>query len=198
MQTRPHAPATRRNRDSILEVLTTEFETCSAVLEIGSGTGEHAVYFARHLPHLTWQPSDRPPNLAGISAWVDDAALENVPAPIPWDVLEGRWPRGAYDAVFSANTAHIMSERAVEAMFAASGSVLRDGGKFALYGPFNLGGKPTSESNRQFDESLRARDPAMGIRDLEWLDEIAMAADLRPCRRYAMPSNNMISVWRHE
>jgi SAM-dependent methyltransferase len=192
---RPDAPAARRNREPILDVLRKEFARISTVLEIGSGTGQHAVYFGEHLAHVEWQTSDRSENLAGIECWIADAGLENVRPPIVLDVLMDAPPAMQYAGVFSANTAHIMSMDAVEQMFRIVGEILPARGIFCLYGPFNLDGTFTSESNQRFDASLRRQDPAMGIRDLEDLDRLATHNGLSTARQYAMPANNMISVW---
>jgi len=192
----PDAPATHRNRDAILSVLRDEFARSSAVLEIGSGTGQHAVYFAAALPSLTWQTSDREENHAGINEWVSSAALDNVLAPLSLDVEKTSAVAGSFDAVFSANTAHIMNIQAVECMFRLVCNVLLAGGVFCLYGPFNQNGKFSSESNERFDQSLQNQDPVMGIRDLEKIDSFAGDAGLRRASLYAMPANNMIVVWR--
>jgi len=196
MTAKPDAPATGRNRMAILEVLRDELSTATSLLEIGSGTGQHAVFFAREMPHLNWQPSDRATNIEGIAAWVNDANLKNLAEPIALDVLSQDRVEGTYDAVFSANTAHIMSYPAVECMFELVGRTLQDGGVFCLYGPFNTGGTYTSESNGRFDQSLRERDPDMGIRDLEDLDGLAVDNGLLRAQLYAMPSNNMLVVWK--
>ena len=196
MVAKPDAPAARRNRAAILEVLRGEFADCAHVLEIGSGTGPHAVYFARALPQLEWQTSDRTDNLPGIRAWIDDDGPDDMPAPLSLDVDVAEVPSGLYDAAFSANTAHIMSEPSVANMFRLVGHALAADGVFCLYGPFNVGGKFTSESNAGFHESLRRQDPAMGIRDLEALESFAASAHLALERRYAMPSNNMLLVWK--
>ena len=161
MSARPDAPATRRNRDAILEVLRSELSAAVSVLEIGSGTGQHAVYFGRALPDLRWQTSDRAENHETILTWLAHEALANVQPPLALDVLEVDRLADDYDAVFSANTAHIMSFPAVEKMFSLTGSVLRPGGVFCLYGPFNIDGEFTSESNRQFDRSLQEQNAAM-------------------------------------
>lgn len=196
MADRPDAPATHRNRKPILDVLQSEFAGSTSVLEIGSGTGQHAVYFGRELPSLRWQTSDRRENLDGIRSWVSHTALDNVLPPLEVDVELVDAIDGTYDAVFSANTAHIMAFAAVECMFRLVGNVLADGGVFCLYGPFNENGEFTSDSNRRFDTSLKAQNPVMGIRDLLDLDRLAAGSGLRPANRYAMPSNNMVVVWR--
>jgi len=195
MKQRPDAPAARRNREAILEVLRDEFRASGSVLEIGSGTGQHAVYFAAALGHLVWQTSDRRTNHSGITAWIEASGQGNVVAPLDIDVLETVNVEGDYDAIFSANTAHIMSVTAVHRMFELVGRVLPDNGIFCLYGPFNVDGRYTSDSNEAFDRSLRAENPEMGIRDLRELDKIAGGNGLCRARLYAMPANNMIAVW---
>lgn len=192
---KPSTPAALRNSAPILEVIRNEFKDCKSVLEIGSGTGQHAVYFAAAMPWLTWQTSDLAENHDGINAWIDDAGLENVRAPFELDVE--RPPRFAerIDGVFSANTAHIMNIEAVERMFEVAAACLNAAGRFCLYGPFNVDAEFTSDSNRQFDASLKAQDTRMGIRDLESLDGFAKANNLRRTNLYAMPANNMIAVW---
>jgi hypothetical protein len=148
------------------------------------------------LPWLNWQTSDRIENHDGIHAWLADANLDNVNAPLQLDVLEPVNFSDMFDAVFSANTAHIMSIVAVECMFRVVGERLHGGGKFCLYGPLNLNGNFTSDSNRDFDMNLKSQDPVMGIRDLEELDEFAAANGMRRASLYAMPANNMIAVWQ--
>lgn len=195
MPAKPDAPATGRNKHAILEVLREELEGCRSVLEIGSGTGQHAVFFAAEMPWLTWQTSDLEENHDGINAWLDDAGPENVLRPLILDVENARSFDQSVDAVFSANTAHIMSIDAVESMFGLVGRCLQENGKFCLYGPFNLNGEFTSDSNRDFDASLKMHNSHMGIRDLATLDEFAEANRLSRSNLYAMPANNMIAVW---
>lgn len=194
----PDAPATARNRGPLLEVLRVEFANCRSVLEIGSCTGQHAIFFGEHLPHLRWQTSDVAANHADIDAWLAAAGPPNVAAPLRLDVLRDPDPVGCYDAVFSANTAHIMGIDAVVAMFALVGRALGPNAPFCLYGPFRIGGDFTSESNAAFDASLRSRDSAMGIRDLEYLDELAGAAGMTRTALIGMPANNFVAVWRRK
>jgi cyclopropane fatty-acyl-phospholipid synthase-like methyltransferase len=193
---KPLAPATDRNRAAILAVIRVEFKHSTSVLEIGSGTGQHAVFFGQEMPWLCWQTSDRNENHEGINAWLAEASLSNVRAPLALDVEAHAALPGLYDAVFSANTAHIMSIEAVRCMFRLVADCLPSDGLFCLYGPFNLDGAYTSESNQMFDESLKSRDPRMGIRALESLDNMALANDLLQANRYAMPANNMLAVWK--
>jgi cyclopropane fatty-acyl-phospholipid synthase-like methyltransferase len=196
MDTKPHAPATARNREPILDVLRKHLGRDAGVLEIGSGTGEHAVYFARELPHLRWQASDVAENLPGIRAWIEDAALPNLPAPVELDVMQQHWPDARFDAVFSANTTHIMSWREVQTMFAQLPRVLERDATLVIYGPFNIGGKFTSASNEAFDAQLRAHARHRGIRDLEAVDALARAAGFDLVEDRAMPANNRCLVWR--
>ena len=196
MPEKPHSPACERNREPILAVLREHFATRRQVLEIGSGTGQHAVFFAAAMPWLRWQASDRAEYLPGIRAWLDDARLPNTPAPLELDVLAA-WPALDVDAVFSANTLHIMGWDGVQAFFEGVGKLLADSGDTLIfYGPFNYGGAYTSDSNRQFDAWLKARDPRSGIRDFEAVDALAEAAGLRLLADIDMPANNRCLVWR--
>ena len=195
MTSRPFASSADRNGGAIVHLVGLEFPAAAAILEIGSGTGQHAIRIGRDLPHLSWQPSDIEENLAGIRAWVDHAGLPNVCRPLEVDVLHAPRPGAAYDGVFSANTAHIMHEDAVRAMFDLSGNVLRAGGRLVLYGPMRRNGGYNTESNAAFDRSLQQRDPGMGIRDLEWLDELAAGQGMHRVRLYSMPANNHVAVW---
>jgi cyclopropane fatty-acyl-phospholipid synthase-like methyltransferase len=192
---KPYSESCDQNREPILSVIQPHFEQSSAVLEIGSGTGQHAVYFAAKMPHLTWYTSDCQEYHAGIQLWLDEAALPNVRPPLLLDVsLE--WPSLAVDAVFSANTAHIMHWSDVEAMMAGVGQLLPSGGHFALYGPFNYNGRFSSASNARFDGWLKARDPGMGVRDFEAVNHLAEKAGLTLLQDYEMPVNNRILCWQ--
>lgn len=192
---KPFAEAAARNAEPILEILRQEFRDSRQVLEIGSGTGQHATRFAAELDHLTWQTSDLDVNHAAIRAWIADSRLSNVLPPISLDVASADIS-SSYDAVYSANTAHIMSFDEVVRMFSLVGRTLRRGGVFCLYGPLRRFGKFNTESNARFDASLRARDPTMGIRDLEELDDLGAAHGLRRTGLYAVPSNNKVAVWQ--
>ena len=194
MTDKPDAPSCARNREPILGVLRRHFADCRRVLEIGSGTGQHAIFFAAGLPHLAWQASDRADNLPGIRAWLAEAALPNTPPPLELDVA-APWPAVACDAVFSANTLHIMAWAEVEALFAALPGVLAEGGTLAVYGPFNYDGY-TSESNAAFDRWLKERAPHQGLREFGAVDALAARAGLRLVEDCAMPSNNRCLVWR--
>jgi SAM-dependent methyltransferase len=196
MNDKPFAPATERNSQPILDVLRTEFARASSILEIGSGTGQHAVAFAAELSQLVWQPSDVAANHAGIRSWLDESALLNVLQPLALDVLADDPPAETYDGVFSANTAHIMSFAAVEKTFSIVSNVLVDGGLFVLYGPFRQDREFNTTSNADFHRSLRQRDPEMGMRHIEDLDELAARGGMERERLYAMPANNHIAVWQ--
>lgn len=165
------------------------------MLEIGSGTGQHAVEFASKLAHLTWQTSDLEPNHAGILQWIRESKLPNIRDPLVLDVLTAKGVPGAYDAVYSSNTAHIMSYAAACRMFDLVGNVLAERGVFCLYGPFSRGGEFNTASNAEFDASLRARNAAMGVRDLDDLDGRAARNGMTLARLYAMPTNNLIVTW---
>jgi len=193
--TKPFAPSCERNQGPILEVLQRHLGTTRRVLEIGSGSGQHAVHFAAAMPWLAWQCSDRADNLSGIAAWRDEAALANTPPAIELDV-DGPWPGNGFDAVFTANSLHIMGWPQVEAFFAGVGKVLQEDGLLIVYGPFNYGGDFTSDSNRAFDQWLKDRDPASGIRDFEVVDALARAIGLALVEDNAMPANNRALVWQ--
>lgn len=193
---RPFAGPAARNTAPILEVLQREFDGVTEVLEIGSGTGQHAVAVATAMPQLRWQTSDLNDRHAGIHAWLHNAGVDNVLPPLELDVrAPASLPPASFDAVFSANTAHIMSIDAVRAMFSLAGDILRGDGVFCLYGPFRVGGSFNTASNEAFDRSLRDKSMKMGIRDLETLDEFGVECGLRRQRLYAMPSNNYLAVW---
>ena len=193
---KPYAESCEQNRAPILAVLRQAFAERRRVLEIASGTGQHAVYFAAELPHLVWQTSELPENHAGIQAWLDEANLANVLPPLALDVTAADWPVGPVDAIFNANTVHIIAWPAVERMFAGIGRTLEAGGIVCMYGPFNYGGKFTSESNARFDAWLKSRDPVSGVRDFEAVDRLAQAQGLRLVEDVAMPSNNRILIWQ--
>jgi len=191
----PFSEACDRNKGPILAVLREAFADRTRVIEIGAGTGQHAVHFARHLPHLAWQPTDRREYLEGLAARVAAEGPPNLLAPVELDVLCQRWPPFHGDAVFSANTLHIMSWQAVEALFAGLGRVLAPDGVLAIYGPFKYGGRFTTASNAAFDAMLRERDPDSGVRDVEAVDALAKALGLELLADHAMPANNQLLVW---
>jgi len=193
---KPYAESCDINQGPILEILREIFADRKHVLEIASGTGQHAVHFGRALPHLTWQTSELEQNHAGILMWLDEAQLPNVRAPLVIDANNAAWPVTRVDAIFNANTVHIMSWPEVELLFAGIGRVLAAGGLLCLYGPFNYGGKFTSESNARFDEWLKSRDPKSGVRDFEALNLLAEAQGMVLCKDIEMPINNRTLVWQ--
>ncbi len=190
---KPFAEAAEQNKTFIFDAIRPYLR--GEVLEIGSGTGQHAVFFCEQLPDLAWQPSDLAPNLPGIQRWIGDSGLANIRPPMLLDVL-GDWPAGKYDLIYSANTFHIMSETAVAASIAGAGRCLRPGGVFAVYGPFSYGGRHTADSNAAFDAMLRARDPQSGIRDADWLGQLAGDAEMELRDDVEMPVNNRTLIWQ--
>lgn len=194
---KPFAPACERNREPILAVLNPLFATRQCVLEIGSGTGQHAVHFAAAMPHLHWQSSDRHAYLPGIRQWLDEAGLANTPPPLALDVNQD-WTTVSqtFDAVFTANTLHIMGWAEVERFFAQLPRLLADDALLAVYGPFNYQGRFTSASNAAFDAMLKADHPERGIRDFEAVDALAQAIGLRLLSDTSMPANNRCLVWQ--
>jgi SAM-dependent methyltransferase len=193
---KPYAESCEKNREPILAELTRLFADRKRVLEIASGTGQHAVYFAQALPHLVWQPSELSRNLEGIQAWLDEAHLPNVLPPLALDVNDARWPVEPVDAVFNANTVHIISWPEVEQLFAHMSRVTRPGARVCFYGPYNYDGKFTSESNARFDVWLKSRDPNSGVRDFEAVNRLATKHGLTLLEDIAMPSNNRMLVWQ--
>jgi len=191
-----YAEACDRNRDPIFEVIEPLLRHRRAVLEIGSGTGQHAIYFAKKIPHLVWHTSDREENHPAIQGWLDKAGLPNVLPPQSLDVSQPDWPAPDIDTVFSANTAHIMGWHEVELFFSGVGRLLPDGGILLLYGPFNYSNQFTSESNRVFDQRLRERDPDSGIRDFERLDQLAQREQMVLRNDFQMPANNRLLFWQ--
>jgi cyclopropane fatty-acyl-phospholipid synthase-like methyltransferase len=191
----PHSEACERNKGPILEVLRQAFATRRSVLEIGSGTGQHAVYFAAQLPQLRWQTSEMAENLPDLRARIEQENSARLPPPIALDVRASSWPVDA-DAVFSANTLHIMAWEAVCDFFRGVGGVLPDAGVLCIYGPFRYSGRCTSTSNTLFDRYLKERDAASGIRDFEAVDALARHQGLRLLADHDMPANNRTLVWQ--
>jgi SAM-dependent methyltransferase len=203
MATLPRAPACDRNRDPILAVLRACFADRRRVLEVGSGTGQHAVHFAAGMPWLQWQASDVAGNLPGIAAWRSEAGLPNTPPPFALDLASSDWIEDARraltapaDAAFVANVLHIVAWPRVVSLFEGLGRLLAGDATIAVYGPFNVDGDYTADSNRAFDAWLKARDPASGIRDLEAVDALAGEAGFHCIDRVPMPANNFTLVWR--
>jgi len=196
MAQKPYSEACAKNAAPILNVLQQRLPAQGEILEIASGTGQHAVYFAEALPGLQWQCSDLDEMHAGIQMWLDESGLSNVLPPLSLDVAQKQvWPGKKYDGVFSANTAHIMSMDLVVKMFAGVARVLKSDGLFLLYGPFMYHGEHTSESNERFDGWLKSVQPERGLRDVYWLREIAAKVGLKLVEDINMPANNRILVW---
>ena len=192
---KPVAEACCRNSEPIFNVIEPLFSDCESVLEVGSGTGQHAVFFAARMPHLTWYTSDLAEYHPGITAWINEAGLDNVRLPLELDVKQDYWPDLEIDGIFSANTVHIMHWQEVECLICNSGKMLPVQGKFILYGPFNYQKRYTSDSNAHFDKWLKARDPMSGIRNFEDINDLATGAGLQFCRDMEMPANNRILYW---
>jgi len=202
---KPFSPSCERNQGPILEVLRKYLCDSRRVLEIGSGTGQHAVHFAAAMPWLHWQCSDHVSQHPGIGQWLDDAGLANTPPPIalqaeaePEPHFEPAVPRVLlpFDAVFTANTLHIMGWPEVQALFASLPAVMSPAALMLAYGPFNEGGRFSSQSNREFEGSLKARDPRSGIRDVEAVNALADGIGLQWVDDVAMPANNRLLIWR--
>jgi len=190
--------ACERNKAPILEILKDIFGNSRDVLEIGSGSGKHALYFSQNLPHLTWQPSDLEENLATLNMQLALGALKNVHSPIALDVCQHPWPIASASAIFSANTLHIMSWENVTHFFRGAGETLQAGGVLCVYGPFRYQGAFTSESNERFDQHLRQQDSLSGIRDFEAVNQQAHGHGLSFLKDYAMPANNQLLVWKKD
>ena len=187
--------ACERNKAPILTILRELFATTRYVLEIGSGTGQHAIHFAQQLPHLVWQPSDLPDNLAAIIQRLEMEGPANVKKPIGLNVQNEPWPVSSTDAVFSANSLHIMSWENVKHFFRGVSVILDPIGLLCVYGPFRYGNLYTSDSNETFDWYLKNRDPLSGIKDFEAVDRLAIKGGLRLVADHAMPANNQMLIW---
>ncbi|MBU2956021.1 DUF938 domain-containing protein [Marinobacter sp. F3R08] len=194
---KPFSQSCENNKAPILEKLAGVFKQPGTILEIGTGTGQHAVHFASHLPHLTWQPSDHPRNAQLSNSWLQDSGLTNIYPPIALNVLDGDWSSlPAITGAFSANTAHIMAWHEVQAMFRGISGVMPVDGIFCLYGPFSYSGQHTSEGNERFDRSLNAEASHMGIRDMEDIKALGEHSGLALEEDFDMPANNRLLVWR--
>ena len=197
MINKPFSESSEQNKTVIYETIEPYLFDAVEVLEIGSGTGQHAIHFASMVPGLVWQTSDLSKNLATIKAWINDSRLSNLPEPMELDV-SSRWMNKTYDLIYSANTFHIMNQDQVEQCLLRCTACLRSEGHLIVYGPFNYDGKYTSPSNEQFDGWLKSRDPSSGIKHFEWINQIASQSGLQLISDTAMPANNRILVWRHE
>ncbi|HFD10869.1 MAG TPA: DUF938 domain-containing protein [Crenotrichaceae bacterium] len=193
---KPFSPSCERNQEPIANKLIDIFKSVARVIEIGSGTGQHAVYFARKMPWLEWQPTDVEDNLSGIQEWVAEAALSNLRSPLVLDVNNERWPQYQFDGLFTANTLHIMSWQSVQNFMQKAAQRLDLDGYLTIYGPFNYGGNYTSTSNEQFDQWLKQQSEHSTIRNFEDVQELATFHSLELCEDYAMPAHNRLLLWK--
>lgn len=193
---RQFSEACERNKGPILDTIKPYLHYANEVLEIGSGTGQHAVHFAAALPHLIWHTSDLKNNHPSIISWIEASELPNIRKPKVLDVSQRLWSIGQVDAVFTANTSHIMSWQHVKAMFEGVNRVLKPGGHFLIYSPFNVNGQYTSESNKKFDQWLKAQNPESSIRDYDDMNRLARHNGLSLNNRHEMPANNMLLAYQ--
>ncbi len=192
----PFSQACENNKQPILDILRPLLRDGDRVLELGSGTGQHARFFAEQLPGVTWQASDLPGNLPGIEAWRAGYSGGNLPAPLELDVRAQPWTAPLHEAVFTANSLHIMSWELVQTLFSRLAELAPEGSRLLVYGPFNYGGQYTSPSNARFDQWLAQQDPCSAIRDFEAVDALAAAAGYALESDYEMPANNRLLVWQ--
>jgi len=198
MMEKPFSQSSENNKDYILNVLKEAFQDTNSVLEIGSGTGQHAVHFARNLPHLNWQPSDIEINLPGIGLWLYESELPNIKEPVLLDVNKLPWEVGKFEGLFTANTLHIIAKAEIENLFQGIAQVLKDHGTLCIYGPFNYDGEYTSPSNERFDGWLYRQNPKSAIRDFEWVNSLAENVGLVLTQDHEMPANNRLLEWINE
>ena len=191
---RKFSQACEQNKEPILNILKQVFKNNKKILEIGSGTGQHAAYFSRHLPHLIWQPSDLKENHSSIESWMEED-ITNIEKPIELDISQHPWPNVSVDGIFAANVFHIISWEVITHFFLGVGEILNKNGVVLIYGPFSYAGKHTSQSNEDFDRYLRQRDPLSGVRDIVDLDNLAQSVGLKLIEDYPMPVNNKCLVW---
>lgn len=192
-------PAPERNKGPILDVLNRVLPAEGSALELASGSGQHAVHFARHLPGWRWQPSDMDDgNLASIAAWVEDEGLGNLCPPLRIDVTADDWGAPSFDGIYCANMVHIAPWECAVGLVAGAGRHLADGGTLALYGPYRVGGAHTAPSNEAFDQGLRSRDASWGVRDMEAMIELAGRVGIDFVERVPMPANNQTLIFRKE
>ena len=190
------APSAERNKDPILNQLRKLLKQGDRVLEIGSGTGQHACYFTAAMPEISWQPTELAGGLEQIQLWMAEQVAENLLPPIELHVGQKVWPVDEFDFVYTCNTLHIMPEEAVEILFSRLNEVLVDGGRFCAYGPFSFDGRHTAASNASFDAMLREDNSGQGVRDMAWLDALANTHGLASADTIDMPSNNFLALWR--
>lgn len=192
----PFSQASENNKQVILDVLKRHLSTGDSVLEIGGGTGQHAVFFAEHFSGLQWQSSDIVSNVDCLNLRVSAARLANLPSAVPLDVNQSPWDCPTSNVIFSANSLHIMSADSVENFFTGVGRTLQENGLLLVYGPFKYDGQFTTESNARFDLWLKARDSRSGVREFEWIMELAQAGGLELLEDNSMPANNQMLVWK--
>ncbi len=193
---KPFSPSSEENKQVILGILKPLLTQHKEILEIASGTGQHAVHFTENMPHLNWQTSDLIENHSGIRQWIAESSLSNVQMPLALNVSVDPWPQQTYDAVYSANSFHIMNLQNVIDLFGNIGSSIQPYGLIIIYGPFNYHGDFTSESNARFDAMLRARNSGSCIKDFEWCNQLAESAGFTLIEDFEMPQNNRIIVWQ--
>ena len=193
---KPFSESCVQNQQPILEVLLPLLKEKERLLEIGSGTGQHAAFFAKYMPHLVWQTSDQDIYHEGIKLWLDEANMENTLLPLSLNVSSDQWPVTTFDTIFSANAVHIMSWENVVDYFKHACPILESKGYFILYGPFNYNGEYTSESNARFDQWLKNNDPKSCIKDFEKINELAESGGMKLIDDITMPANNRILVWQ--
>ncbi len=192
MINKPYSESSDQNKDVILEVISPILSGVASVLEIGSGTGQHAIFFAEKMPHLIWNTSDRHDYITSINCWINDARVDNVVAPVELDVSNSVWPSKKMDAVFTANTVHIMNQDEVENLIKGCSTMIKPGGHLLIYGPFNYNGNYTSDSNERFDQWLKSRNALSCIKAFETVCALALESGLSLKKDYAMPANNRI------
>ena len=190
--------AAENNKEPIGNILVEAFSSCQLVLEIASGTAQHAVHMGKLLPHVIWQTSDLAGNLDAIRARLEAEAGDNVRPPFELDVTHNPWPIKDIDAVYAANAVHIMSWEHVKAMFAGLDKALAKNSILALYGPYKYEGEFTTKSNAQFDLWLKQNDPLSGIRDFETVDKLARGIGLALIKDHKMPANNQLLLWQRQ
>ena len=192
---KPFSQACENNKDPILEVLRGVYRRPVTVWEVGSGTGQHACHFARHLSHVEWQPTEMAERVPGIRLWLAEENLVNIREPLILDVMDSVWPVSSIEALFTANTLHIMSWPAVQVFFHRMQQLLEFGASLCIYGPFNYYGEYTSDSNARFDQWLKSRDPKSGIRDFADIVDLAQWSGLVLLDDVAMPANNRLLIF---